>query len=525
MWDKMNDFSNRDRNVFLIKLDSMIDRGALMSRYSRTSSLDIRSVYDREFSSNSDRGSDFYRRIFLEYGDESVAELVTAQAGIQNVSNVASKVIEEIRIGISFLEKSSRYVRYDRKVDGHYLYAPPDSIGIPGALRAPYVEYCDSLFDFYSKSLPVVTGMVERVYPLDAQVFDIAGTEVPYADLGTGESDIAEKAYRNALRARALDDIRYVLPASTLTNIGMSGNGRSYINLLQKLETSGLPECRNIGNDLYRELEAELPELVKSARNAHGKEMEDFLKSRNDLPDHLEVNHDLPAVRLVGHEPEDVAMGRIEVLMEYPHTSGSLESSRKINQGNIFGSLVDARKNRRHKPGRAFETVNYLFELNPSFASFREIQRHRMQTIIRKPLTPLFGYFEPEIIARDPDLIQNFRTLMEEGLELWNDLRRASGIVVSQYVIPFAYRYPFAAYMSLSEATYFCELRSTPAAHYELRDISWKMADEIARVHPHLSGLMKFIDRSASGLGRIRAEARKEMKLKDTDRGKKADQS
>ena len=115
MAEKREAFSNRDRNVFLITAERGIDRGALISRYSRTASLDIREVYDKEFAANSERGSEFYRRVFSDYGDESVAELVFAQVGVQGVSNVVSKMMEDLRIGLSFIEKSSRYVRYDKK--------------------------------------------------------------------------------------------------------------------------------------------------------------------------------------------------------------------------------------------------------------------------------------------------------------------------------------------------------------------------------------------------------------------------
>jgi Predicted alternative thymidylate synthase len=108
----MDSFSNRDKDVFLITCEKMIDRGALMSRYSRTRELDIRTLWDKEFAQVPDRAEKFYERVFLEYGDESVAELATAQVGIQNVSNVLSKIIEESRIGLSYLEKSSRYVSY-----------------------------------------------------------------------------------------------------------------------------------------------------------------------------------------------------------------------------------------------------------------------------------------------------------------------------------------------------------------------------------------------------------------------------
>ena len=117
----MDEFSNTDDDVFLVRTRRMIDRGALLSRYSRTATLDIRELYRKEFENDERRGTEFYKKVFIEYGDESVSELVTAQMAIQNVSNVVSKRIEEVRVGLSFLEKSSRYVRYDRKVDGKSL--------------------------------------------------------------------------------------------------------------------------------------------------------------------------------------------------------------------------------------------------------------------------------------------------------------------------------------------------------------------------------------------------------------------
>ena len=81
----MSNFSNDSSDVFLIKTKNMIDRGALMSRYSRTNNLDIRDVYNKEFEKNPERAADFYKRVFLDYGDESISELITAQMGIQNV--------------------------------------------------------------------------------------------------------------------------------------------------------------------------------------------------------------------------------------------------------------------------------------------------------------------------------------------------------------------------------------------------------------------------------------------------------
>ncbi|MHB8360425.1 MAG: FAD-dependent thymidylate synthase, partial [Thermoplasmataceae archaeon] len=235
-------FSNFDKNIFLINIENQLDRGALLSRYSRTSSIDIRDLYEKEFQSNEERGRDFYKRVFLEYGDESVAELVNVQMSIQNLSNIAVKVIEESRIGLSYLEKSSRYVRYDRKHNGRYLYMDGNSLGLGERLIEEYNDHCDNLFSFYEENYELLTKLLKERFPIEeiiANQYDI---------------ESARKPYESAIRARALDDLRFVLPASTLTNVGISGNARAFINLLQKLKTRENEETSVIADSIYNEL-------------------------------------------------------------------------------------------------------------------------------------------------------------------------------------------------------------------------------------------------------------------------------
>lgn len=513
----MDEFSNRDRNVFVIRLPRVIDRGALMSRYSRTASLDIRTVYDREFAGNMARGADFYKRVFLDYGDESVAELVTAQVGVQNVTNVAAKVMEEVRIGISFLEKSSRYVRYDKKAADRYLFADYESIGIPRGLASDYEDHCNRLFETYSRFLPLLLKEVCAKNPVGEQRFLSKGKEIGYDALESGEREVAEKAYETAVRARVLDDVRYLLPASTLTNVGMSGNGRSFVNLIQKLERSGLMECKRISGDIFKELDAEMPELIKSAKNQHGQDLQEYLTSRDAISFEPSENAGFPEIKLVQYEPERNAVAKVVSLIDFPNRGNSIDipETAASPDYSVIERISEMRRNRRHKLGRAFETVHYLFELAPTYASFREIQRHRMLTMIRKPLTASFGYHVPDLFAANHDLADEYRRLMDESVRTWKEFNRKSGILAAQYVVPFAFRYPIAFYTSLSEAVYFTELRSTPSAHYELREVSWQLADEISRVHPAFKKLFKFVDRSENNLGRIRSEARKEKKLKE----------
>src|SRR6478609_9056405 len=112
-------FSNVDKAVFAIITPRQVDRGALMSRYSRSDKT-MRKIFLDELITNPNRGKEFYSKILSEYGDDSVAELGEAQLAVEWISNIAAKKIEDGRIGLSYLEKSSRYIPFDKKVGNKY---------------------------------------------------------------------------------------------------------------------------------------------------------------------------------------------------------------------------------------------------------------------------------------------------------------------------------------------------------------------------------------------------------------------
>lgn len=524
-WGSVSQFSNDKDDVFLIKLQKMIDRGALISRYSRTANLDIRDLYSKEFEGNESRGEDFYKRVFLEYGDESVAELVTAQMGLQNITNIATKVIEEGRVGLSFIEKSSRYVRYDKKVDGNYLYASPERIGIEKSLSDLYTDHCNALFDLYSEFYEELGSKIRDIYPIEDFSFtdSLENVEKPFSDL-TEKSDIkvAEKSYNSSVRAKILDEIRFLLPASTLTNMGITGNGRSYISLLQRLHHYGLPETKHLSDRMFEELRTEFPELIDASFSRHGEEMIRYFDRRDSVKAGVKEepgNGDL--VTLIHHEEEGMAINRILALTIFSET-GELSKAMDYVEGmpaedkvKLIRKLGEIRENRRHKPGRAFESATYTFQINTNYGAFRDFQRHRYISILRNDLSTSYGYDTPEMISSFPQLHERYVNIMELTKKVYSTIREKDGTRMAQYVVPYAYRYPVTATMNFRELAYFIELRSTPQAHEDLRKVSIEMYNAVRRVHPDLVQVIKFADDKKYPLGRVAAETRKESRLRD----------
>jgi thymidylate synthase ThyX len=510
----MTDFSNRNRDVFLIQTD-MIDRGAMMSRYSRTLNLDIRDVYDREFKNNPERASNFYKRIFLDYGDESVAELTTAQLGIQNISNVLSKVIEEPRIGLSYLEKSSRYVKYNKKVNGNYLFLPGNEAGISG-MEEEYNNLCTELFDFYSTAYSVMIKYFEQANPLTSFMFEVGGKNYSYDDLKSADAELLDKSYRSSLRSAVLDEIRSLLPASTLTNMGLSGNGRAFISLIERLNAYGTPESMKYADLIYHELEPELPELIDDAVKEHGKAQVDYIRARNAIGNNIPFNRTRQEkTTLISYMNEDAAIDVASRLLIYQNTGlyGSYPMT-PDQELSVIKEIIAMRGNRRHKIGRAFESINYTFEVIMNYGAFREFQRHRFFSIIRKPLSTSYGYDIPENLAKIPELRDRYAELMNKAENTYSRIKEKYGIMLAQYAVPYAYKYPVAFTANLNELTYFIELRSNPQVHPDLRRVAFDLYDQIRKVHPRLASLIKYIDTGEYKLGRLPAEVRKESKKK-----------
>ncbi|KAG2478305.1 MAG: hypothetical protein NPMRd3_1280001, partial [Nitrosopumilales archaeon] len=182
-------FSNVDSSVFAIITPKQVDRGALMSRYSRTDKS-MRRVFLDEFLKNKNRGEEFYNRILLEYGDDSVAELGEAQIAIEGLSNIAVKKIEDRRIGLSYLEKSSRYVTWNKKVNGKYKFYREPSI-MQSRFSDMYLEACELDFEIYSKNIESMITYVREKYPIEKYTFkdSIDGKEKQFSKL-KNENDV-----------------------------------------------------------------------------------------------------------------------------------------------------------------------------------------------------------------------------------------------------------------------------------------------------------------------------------------------
>ncbi len=532
-------FTNLSEPVFGLKLPQEV-AGALFSRYSR-STKSLRRTFLDEFlgdpelavkgllggqvpvSEQSDavkKARAFYDRVLVGYGDDSVAQLGGAHIACEKISNVAAKILEDARIGIAPLEKSTRYVRFDQKdEDGNYLfYREPRIMASPH--RAAYLEVMNLLFETYSRQIDPMIQFVKNSLPIEAIQLrhPQTGNTLSYQEAKRNEElkKWAETAYRSTVRAQACDVLRGYLPAATLTNVGFFGVGQAFEYLITKLYSHELTEAKNLAAAIHQELNKLIPSFVRRAQFSDY--MAATYAATRSLTAQVVKELSVPSsdpVTLVDYDTE--AEEKVIATILYPHSRHPLDQLRKsvarISQDQrrkILEEYLQRRRHRRDKPGRALEQVYYTFDILGNLGLYRDLQRHRILTQERQDFTTVHGYDTPQEIE-EAGFKPEFDRCMERAADLYEKIYRDLP-VESQYVVPFAYKVRWYMKMNLREAVHIGELRTTPQGHPDYRFIAQEMWRKIKEVHPTLAPCAKFIDWKTYRLGRLQSEMRSEYK-------------
>ncbi|MBI3250064.1 MAG: FAD-dependent thymidylate synthase [Deltaproteobacteria bacterium] len=531
-------FTNLTAPIFGLKLPQEV-AGALFSRYSR-SNKSLRRIFLDEFLGNADlplpaaqadsadqhetalkKARAFYDRVLIGYGDDSVAQLGGAHVACENISNVAANLLEDARIGIAPLEKSTRYVRFDQKgSDGDYLFAKEPMI-MASRHRDDYLSVMRLLFDTYAAQMEPMIAFVREILPIETVEWKHPQTGEPltYHEAKKNEQlrRWADTAYRATVRAQACDILRSYLPAATLTNVGIFGVGQAFEHLLNKLYSHELTEARTIAAGMHESLNHLIPSFVKRARRSeYLADTQAALRSRAaSLFAATPVAAPSQAVTLVDYEQD--AEEKILAAMVYPHVRHSLSQLRQIvaamsaeQREALLVEYLQRRRHRRDKPGRALEQVFYTFDVIGNLGLYRDLHRHRLLTQERQNFTTSHGYDTPDELATT-----EFKSAFERGMEAADRLYRRlyqDHPQEAQYVVPFAYRVRWYMKMNLREAVHIGELRTLPQGHPDYRLIVQEMGRHIERVHPTLARAAAFIDWNTYRLGRLQSEMRSEYK-------------
>ena len=521
--------TNLDLPVFaLVNLPEVV-KGALFARYSR-SPKSLRRLFLDEFVGDLDvtgdasvdatvgleRAENLYEKVFVEYGDDSVAQLGGVHLACEQASNVLSKVLEWGRL-MAYLEQSTRYIAYNQRLEnGQYRYfRPPEILDSPHGAR--FVGEMDRVFDTYGALLPQMHAWVAEQFPQQA-----------------GDSDFV---YRQATRAKSLDALRGLLPAASLSNIGIYGTGQAYEQLLLRMRAHPLPEARCYEDMMLTELRKVIPSFLQRVDvTERGGEWSAYLASTRrdtarvverlwpDLADgaaepegRLWAGTEVPEVVLLDFDPA----GEEKVLVAacFAHLGCSeREAARRVarlghdDRVALLRAYVGERRNRRHRPGRAFERTDYRFELVTDYGAFRDLQRHRMLTIEWQRLGIALGYDMPDLVER-AGLGERYDEAIGRAEWLYRSLL-SDFPEQATYAVALAHRIRYVMQLNAREAMHVLELRSGTQGHPAYRRAAQQMHRAIAEVAGHraIAASMCFVDHGSTDLERLESERRVERR-------------
>lgn len=481
-----NHVSNVDSDVYVIKnlppevvavLFAYVSRSPLSFRENllkliKSKELDIGelvSVYSDkgiDYAEAKEKAKKFHEKWVVGYGHSSVAEHAVASVALENVSILATKAIEDTRLA-SFTEKSTRYQIFDRN-----KYYKPENV-TKSEFGGLYKETCEGLFDLYLEIMPKMIDHFRKKHPKPKRM--------------------DEKIYENVSKARACDIVRYVLPAATLTNLGMTVNARSLEHMIRKLLSHPLPEMKEIGGNVKKDVLKIIPTLVKYA------DLNPYIYETNRSMEslcggfELERNVKNRPVKLVGYDKDAENKLVSSIIYRYSHRpyESIMKNVSKMDgkeKQRVFDEYLK-RMDVHDIPMRELEHVYYTFDILIDYGAFRDIQRHRICTQTNQELTTANGYDIPEEIEKI-GYGKKFMEAMDSAKEAFEKIREKFP-KEAQYVIPLAFRKRTLFTWNLRELYHFIKLRSGKEGHISYRRIAWDIYNEVKKVHPLLAKYIK----------------------------------
>jgi len=481
-----------------------------MAKYSR-SALSIKETISEL---TEEKSAEFHEKWVIGYGDASVADMAQVQIACENVSILASKVIEDNRLG-SFQEKSTRYQKFDR---GRF-YKPAKIMD--SGLGQLYEEHCNYLFDQYIVILDKMTAYFMQKFPKPVEM--------------------KENIYLSKVKARALDVARYVLPASTLTNLGFSINARSLRHAISKMLGHHLDEVKDIGlevknaalNVAYNPQQAKITNFLNEMRASSNPE----LQAKADEISKLLSLQVKGAPTLIKHTDPKEYLQKIKLLSkEYTESIvrfNDMDAEKEINDaGKVYGvDFIDSEKlsyedeliatilyeKSRYSFRQILDVVrslpaekkqeiitsagnlrgqfdwfsrNYeipgglIFDTFMDYGCFRDIQRHRLCTQINQELSIDHGYYIPKEIV-EAGAQEILHETMKRNMEVYNKIAQEFP-AEAQYVIALGFKKRTLFKMNLRELNHIIELRSKPGGHIAYRWLAYDMYEQVKQKYPLL---------------------------------------
>lgn len=491
-------FTNLDKSVFAVSFLPPEVIGALCARTSRAKE-DLRMIFLNEFIKpfleeqseygkslnalieflhkyplevifSNPKGREFYIKWLAQFGDDSIAQMAGTHLIYSNISQLAIKHFEDMRLGIAPIEKSTRYVDYSSKINGRYLYYIDPTLEKFGLLQE-YKEVMDNLFKTYALINTKTCEHLKEKYPEEKEV---------------------------VLKTKAFDVARKILPVATLSQLSLFGNGQAFEYLVSRSLDNKLGEVRWAGQITFEELSKIIPAFLRRIESDDSKQYRTYLSERGERVKSAlaEVNwqkekiESEAPVRLIEYDPEGedkVIAGLLyfELQEPYDHILQKVKKMSAVDKDKILREVLKDRKCRFYKIPRAFENAYLRFEVTMNIGAWRDLHRHRIHTQFREKFNIYNGFDTPEEL-KEIGLENEYKSAILKAEELYQKVAKFDEDI-AQYCATLAHRLRFIQYQNLRSFFWETELRTIPQGHPDYRKIEQEKIKLVQKIYPLIS--------------------------------------
>lgn len=405
------------------------------------------------------KSAEFNEKWVVGYGHSSVAEHAVLHIAVENISRLAVETLESNRLA-SYTEKSTRYQTWES--DAYHIPAELDN----HPLKARYLHTCTDLFETYKACIQPVTSHMDRT--------------CPHIETET----LTQRSRR--LRTHAIDVCRYLLPASALANVGMTINARALEHAIGKMLISPLQEVRETGYQIKDAALQSIPTLLKYA---------------SEIPYLRDVYNDFASINTTFNEIEtdwcslehfeSDTIDRLLAASLYREKNIAYAQALQwvktcsISKKNDLLYFISGDLDAHTIPVRELENANFTFDLIMDQGAYFEVKRHRMMMQTPQPLTTHLGFATP-LAIREAGVLDAYVDAMKKAAETYIDLEAVNPALAS-YVVPNAYNRRLLITTNLRSLFHFIRLRSASNAHFAVRRVAQRIAEEITKGLPELA--------------------------------------
>lgn len=405
-----------------------------------------------------EKSAEFHEKWVVGYGHSSVAEHAVLHIAVENISRLAVECLESNRLA-SYTEKSTRYQKWSR--DSFYL--PNELEGSP--LKKLYLETNQLLFQTYQDSLPILQQEVAKHFPRG--------------------SDESEAGWERRIRAKYVDVARFLLPAASLANVGMTINARALEHALRKMLSNPLEEVRHLGEEIKAVSKESVPTLVKYAQAVpfwadcavnFAEQNKPIIADRSTTDWCRLVQWDVDAeLRVIAALLYRFGSADYDTIWRHLQSASPQELEN-------YALLAVKNIKKFDTPLREFEYGNFTFDLLMDQGAYFEIKRHRIMTQSPQSLTATLGYMLPKMIC-DANFERPYHTAMEKAISNYAKIAQGNPDLAS-YVVPNAFNRRVLMLANYRSLDHLISLRSAENAHFSVRRLAHRMLEEISKVSP-----------------------------------------